>query len=102
MDEVVLFSVYFPFLLAALLGWLFIPRVLILSHRKRLFDLPDERKTHDAPVPRLGGITFLPILLICVCLMTGIWVNKGLPFQTLGLDMMVIRFVLLFVGLMIL
>ena len=102
MDEVVLFSVYFPFLLAALLGWLFIPRVLILSHRKRLFDLPDERKTHDAPVPRLGGITFLPILLICVCLMTGIWVNKGLPFQILGLDTLVIRFVLLFVGMMIL
>ena len=102
MDEVVLFSVYFPFLLAALLGWLFIPRVLILRHRKRLFDMPDERKTHDAPVPRLGGITFLPILLICACLMTGIWVNKGVTFQTLGLDIMVIRFVLLFVGMMIL
>ena len=102
MDEVVLFSVYFPFRLAALLGWLFIPRVLILSHRKRLFDMPDERKTHDAPVPRLGGITFLPILLICVCLMTGIWANKGMPFQILGLDILVIRFVLLFVGMMIL
>ncbi len=102
MDEVLVFSVCIPFLLSALLGRLFIPRVLILSHRKRLYDMPDERKTHKSPVPRLGGITFLPILLICVCLMTGIWVNKGLPFQTLGLDMMVIRFVLLFVGMMIL
>lgn len=102
MDEVILFSVYFPFLLAALLGWLFIPRVLILSHRKRLFDMPDERKTHDSPVPRLGGITFLPILLICVCMMAGIWVNRGMPFQIYGLDTIVIRFVLLFVGMMIL
>ena len=77
MDEVIVYSVYLPFLLSALLGLLFIPRVLILSHRKRLFDIPDERKTHDSPVPRLGGITFLPILLMCVCLVTGIWVNKG-------------------------
>ena len=102
MDEVIVYSVYLPFLLSALLGLLFIPRVLILSHRKRLFDIPDERKTHDFPVPRLGGITFLPILLMCVCLVTGIWVNKGLPFQFLSLPTLVIRFVLLFVGMMML
>ena len=102
MDEVIVYSVYLPLLLSAVLGWLFIPRVLILSHRKRLFDMPDERKTHDLPVPRLGGITFLPILLMCVCLVVGIWVNKGLPLQFLGLDTLVIRFVLLFVGMMML
>ena len=39
MDEVIVYSVYLPFLLSALLGLLFIPRVLILSHRKRLFDI---------------------------------------------------------------
>ena len=58
------YSVVVPFLLSAVLGWLFIPRVLILSHRKRLFDMPDERKMHNLPIPRLGGITFLPILLL--------------------------------------
>ena len=69
-----LYSVLVPFLLSAVLGWLFIPRVLILSHRKRLFDMPDERKMHNRPIPRLGGITFLPILLMCVCLVIGLWV----------------------------
>lgn len=102
MDEVLIFSVYLPFLVSALLGWLFIPRVLILSHRKRLFDMPDERKSHNLPIPRLGGITFLPILLMCVCLVTGIWVNNGFHFQILDLDILVIRFVLLFVGMMML
>jgi UDP-N-acetylmuramyl pentapeptide phosphotransferase/UDP-N-acetylglucosamine-1-phosphate transferase len=102
MDELITYSVFLPFLLSALLGWLFIPRVLILSHRKRLFDMPDERKTHDMPVPRLGGITFLPILLMCVCLVLGIWMTKELPFQIAGLDTIIIRFVLLFVGMMML
>jgi UDP-N-acetylmuramyl pentapeptide phosphotransferase/UDP-N-acetylglucosamine-1-phosphate transferase len=102
MDDVITYSVLFPFLLSALLGWLFIPRVLILSHRKRLFDMPNERKTHDMPVPRLGGITFLPILLMCVCLVMGIWVNVGLYTQMSGVTTLIIRFVLLFVGMMML
>ena len=99
---ITLYSIAAPFLLSAVLGWLFIPRVLILSHRRRLFDMPDDRKMHDTPVPRLGGITFLPILLICVCLVVGIWVMLGIPYVTIHLDVMFIRFVLLFVGMMML
>ena len=75
------FSIAVPFLLSALLGWLFIPRVLILSHRRRLYDIPDDRKMHDRPVPRLGGITFLSILLICVCLTIGGWIMLGIPYS---------------------
>ena len=97
-----LLSVAAPLLLSAVLGWLFIPRVLILSHRKRLFDIPDFRKMHDTPVPRLGGITFLPILLICVCLIVGCWVMLGIPYKIVHLDIVFIRFVLLFVGMMML
>lgn len=97
-----IFSIVVPFLLSALLGLLFIPRVLILSHRRRLFDMPDDRKMHDTPVPRLGGITFLPILLICVCLTMGVWINLGFPYLTMNWNTMVIRFILLFVGMMML
>ena len=104
MDELMItaYSIAVPFLLSAVLGWLFIPRVLILSHRKRLFDMPDDRKMHDTPVPRLGGITFLPILLMCVCLVIGCWVMFGIPYVTTSLDLLFIRFVLLFVGMMML
>jgi UDP-N-acetylmuramyl pentapeptide phosphotransferase/UDP-N-acetylglucosamine-1-phosphate transferase len=96
------FSIAVPFLLSAILGWLFIPRVLILSHRRRLYDIPDDRKMHDRPVPRLGGITFLPILLICVCLTIGSWVMFGIPYVSNNLNLMIIRFCLLFVGMMML
>ena len=96
------FSMAVPFLLSALLGWMFIPRVLILSHRRRLYDIPDDRKMHDRPVPRLGGITFLPILLICICLTIGGWVMLGIPYVANSLNLMIIRFCLLFVGMMML
>jgi len=99
---VTIYSIATPFVISALLGWLFIPRVLILSHRKRLFDMPDERKMHDTPVPRLGGITFLPILLICVCLVVGVWVMAGIPYDRANLNVMFVRFILLFVGMMML
>ncbi len=104
MDEIylTLYSIIIPFLISAVLGWLFIPRVLILSHRKRLFDMPDERKMHDTPVPRLGGITFLPILLICICLVIGCWIMMGMPYVKPDLHVMFIRFILLFVGMMML
>ena len=104
MDNIMImaFSIAVPFLLSAVLGWLFIPRVLILSHRRRLYDIPDDRKMHDRPVPRLGGITFLPILLICICLTIGFWVMLGVPYVTDRLNLMMIRFCLLFVGMMML
>ena len=104
MDDsiMLLYAVLVPFILSAVLGWLFIPRVLILSHRKRLFDMPDERKMHNRPIPRLGGITFLPILLMCVCIVVGLWVMMDMPYHRGGVHLLLVRFVLLFVGMMML
>ena len=67
------YSVAVPFVISALLGWLFVPRVLLISRNKKLYDIPDERKVHNRPIPRLGGITFLPVLLMSFCLTIGIW-----------------------------
>ena len=44
--------------LCALIGvvftlW-FIPRILVVSFKKKLFDFADERKVHTGVVPRLG------------------------------------------------
>ena len=60
----------FGFLLAAYMGRRIIPRILIISLRKRLFDVPDERKVHKRPVPRLGGVTFFPVILFVICILT--------------------------------
>ena len=59
-------------LLAILLAGIMIPQILLISFRKKLFDNPDERKIHTLPVPRLGGIAFLPVILISIAFVMGI------------------------------
>ncbi|MEG0889986.1 MAG: MraY family glycosyltransferase [Bacteroides sp.] len=49
-----------------------IPRVLLISKRKRLYDIPDDRKSHRTPIPRLAGITFFPVLTLIFLPMTGV------------------------------
>lgn len=46
-----------------------LPRIVYISKRKKLYDIPDARKSHVNPVPRLAGISFFPIMLfvISVC-----------------------------------
>ena len=55
------------FLMAVLLGQIIIPRILVISLRKRLFDQPASRKVHHRPISRLGGVTFFPVILIVMC-----------------------------------
>lgn len=61
------------FILSGLLGLIILPNILFVSHKKRLFDMPDARKVHTAPVPRLGGLAFLPVILVTVFLIMGIY-----------------------------
>ena len=55
------------FVISLLMGMIIIPRVLIISFRKRLFDTPDARKIHTLPIPRLGGVMFFPAILFTMC-----------------------------------
>lgn len=41
-----------------------LPRIIYIAKRKRLFDLPDKRKKHNMPIPRLGGVSFVPVILL--------------------------------------
>lgn len=76
------------FLTAAIMGHIIIPRILLISLRKRLFDVPDERKVHTHPVPRLGGVTFYPTILFVLCVMTAVRVVSGyLPSQLFGMEL---------------
>ena len=58
-----LYIIISAFVSAVILGRIIIPNILIISLRKRLFDVPDERKVHKRPIPRLGGVTFYPVIL---------------------------------------
>ena len=41
-----------------------IPAIINVAEQKKLFDLPDERKIHQAPIPSLGGIGIFAGFLI--------------------------------------
>ena len=92
----------FGFLLAAYMGRRIIPRILIISLRKRLFDVPDERKVHKRPVPRLGGATFFPVILFVSCLLTAVRALMGEFPSDLYTVNMSIEVLFLFAGLTLL
>ena len=52
------------FVIALVIAMIVLPNILLISHKKRLFDMPNKRKVHHAPVPRLGGVSFFPVILI--------------------------------------
>ncbi|MBR5686625.1 MAG: undecaprenyl/decaprenyl-phosphate alpha-N-acetylglucosaminyl 1-phosphate transferase [Prevotella sp.] len=52
------------FLLSAACGFVSIPLILDFCKRKRLYDIPNERKVHANAIPRLGGICFMPSMLL--------------------------------------
>ena len=56
------------FLTSVFFGMVIIPRILVISHKKRLYDIPDTRKVHTTPVPRLGGLSFFPVILMSMAL----------------------------------
>ena len=92
----------FGFLFAVSLGMVIIPRILVISHKKRLYDVPDARKVHTMPVPRLGGLSFFPVILMSMFLVIGFrlyfWdVNvSGVSFN------MLYEYLFLFVGMTLL
>lgn len=62
-----LVTVIFTFLMSLILGFLVFPKIIKVSSEKNLYDMPDYRKVHGIPVPRLGGVAFFPIILMVVC-----------------------------------
>lgn len=52
------------FLLSLVCGVVFTPLILDFCKRKRLYDIPNERKVHKNATPRMGGISFFPSMLI--------------------------------------
>lgn len=62
---------------SVLLTGIIIPQILLIAFRKRLFDKQDARKIHQGIVPRLGGIAFLPSIIITVALVIGVNLRFG-------------------------
>lgn len=60
------------FAVSLLLTGIIIPQILLIAFKKKLFDVPDERKIHQGVVPRLGGIAFMPAIVFSLCFVNGV------------------------------
>ena len=102
MTQIPLLLLLCGFLASVFLGMAIIPRILVISHKKRLYDIPDTRKVHTTPVPRLGGLSFFPVILMSMALVMGfrlyLWPSD---LSGLSLDMLH-EYLFLFVGMTLL
>lgn len=62
------------FAICVLFGGILIPQILLIAFRRNLFDIPDERKIHQGAIPRLGGISFVPVIFFSVVFLCGIYI----------------------------
>lgn len=54
------------------ISWFMIPNIILISFKKKLFDYSDGRKVHSGIVPRLGGVAFMPAIIISMALVEGL------------------------------
>ncbi len=66
--QILLLLLLSGYLISVSLGMVIIPRILVISHKKRLYDVPDSRKVHTTPVPPLGWPVVFSRGLDVVCL----------------------------------
>lgn len=59
-------EIFLIFICGCLMSALLIPKISLVSFRRRLFDRIDARKIHTAHIPRLGGIAFFPCISVAV------------------------------------
>lgn len=50
------------FLVSCMIARIIIPKISLISKKKGLFDIPNDRKLHTDAIPRLGGVSFFPTI----------------------------------------
>lgn len=59
-----LMTLLLSLLCAMLLEAMALPRVIYIARKKGFYDMPNKRKSHAQPIPRIAGVTFLPIMIL--------------------------------------
>lgn len=80
------------FAFSAVCGFIMIPQILNYCEKKNLYDIPNSRKIHNNAIPRLGGITFLPSMMLTLLL--AVSVHSFLSDQHITLSMWTTMFVI--------
>ena len=73
----VMFLLAASFFSAVLVTAIGLPLILKACRYFKYFDLPDERKMHSKPVPRLGGLIFMPAAVVGLFVASWVQVLMG-------------------------
>lgn len=84
MNQFILFTII-AFVASAFCGFVFIPQILNFCKKKSLYDIPNERKVHKNAIPRLGGISFIPSMLMAFFTTLGLISVQGDHVVTMSL-----------------
>lgn len=66
------------FILSIAIGACIIRLLLYIAYKDRLFDMPDNRRVHSIPVPRIGGLAFMPTIMIEISIGLGLIYSSGI------------------------
>lgn len=66
------FDGFSALIISMVIAAIILPNIILISYRKRLFRADDNRKIHAGYVPRLGGVAFMPSILIALAIVVGI------------------------------
>lgn len=77
------------FVISISLGLYIIPLLVSLAQKLKLMDTPDERKVHKIPVPRIGGLTFLPIAIVSLAIVLVVLLRYNSDYEGLWANMQI-------------
>ena len=90
------------FLISLIMARILIPSISLISVKKRLFDIPNDRTTHKGSIPRLGGLSFYPTILFTMSLVMVMRLLFGDPILEVHILPLVKQLLLLVCGLTLL
>ena len=68
---------FLAFLSAAIVTAVGLPLIIKACRYLALYDLPNERKVHHKPVPRLGGLVFMPAAVVDLAVASWVRIQMG-------------------------
>src|SRR4051812_46509813 len=62
-----MFDILLSVIVSFAITFLAIPVIIFVAEKKKLYDVPDERKIHSSPIPSLGGLgIFAGFVMSCL------------------------------------
>lgn len=84
--------------IALILTLLVTPQIVRVAHELKLYDLPDDnRKVHKLPIPRLGGVMFMPIMMATLTIIVVVMMRLGV-YKKVGGGMELVHFMAYIAG----